>query len=142
MTNATPKTTKKDFYNTILALVEGAKSAGLTGYNFDELTEMANKEIVALDKKAKQAKERAQKNKEAGDELREQLLSTLTHEPQTLAEILAAIQAKTGDTQLSTQKITPRLSQLVDLKVAVKSEVAIQGPDGGKSRKLAAYSLA
>lgn len=142
MTNATPKTTKRDFFNNVLALVEAAKNAGVAGFDYDEMTEMTGKEIASLDKKAEQAKARAAKAKEAGDELRDALHNALTADLQTVAEILSAVQASTGNTQLSAQKITPRLSDLVNLGQAVKGEVSIQGPDGGKSRKLAAYALA
>jgi len=141
MTNATPKVTKRDFFNCLLNLLEDAKAAGVANYNYDEIAEMIHKEIASLDKKAEQAKVRAQKAKEAGDELRAALHGVLTENLQTIAEILAAVQAATGDTSLSAQKITGRLGQLVDLGQAVRGEVSIQAPDGGKSRKLAAYAL-
>lgn len=142
MTNAAPKTTKRDFFNHMLALIDAAKAAGIPGYDYDELTEMTSKEITSLDKKAEQAKARAQKNKEIGDELRQALHDVLTSDLKTIAEILSAVQTATGDTTLSAQKITSRLSQLVDLGQAIKGEVSIQSPDGGKSRKLTAYALA
>lgn len=140
--NTTPKTTKRDFYTSILALIESAKAAGVTGYNFEDMAESANKEIASLDKKAEQAKARAAKAKEQGDALRETVKACLTSELQTVGEILAAVQTATGDNQMAAQKITPRLSQLVDLGMATKGEVTISAPEGGKSRKLVAYALA
>lgn len=140
MANTAPKVTKRDFYNEMLSMIAAAKESGMSGFNFDWMTEMATKEVVGLDKKAEQAKVRAQKKKESGDQLREQLYSVLTPDLQTIAEILSAVQQVTGDTQLSAQKITTRLGDLVSLGQAIKGEVSIASPDGGKSRKLTAYA--
>lgn len=140
--NTAPKTTKRDFFNTLLDLLGSAEKAGIAGYDYAAMTDAVNKEIASLDKKAEQAKARAAKAKQQGDELREAIASTLTPKMQTIAEILAATQAVTGDSTLSTQKITSRLKDLKDLGRAVNGEVSIAGPDGGKSRKLSAYALA
>lgn len=140
--NTTPKSTKRDSFNSILSMIEAAKAAGVPGFDYDGLTDTMNKEIANLDKKAEAAKARAAKVKEQGDALRETLAGCLTADLQTIAEILSAAQVATGDTSLSAQKITSRLGDLVSLGRAVKGEVSISAPEGGKSRKLVAYALA
>lgn len=142
--NTTPKTTKRDFYATLLDLIAEAKGANLGSYDYDVLEESVNKEIAGLDKRAEQAKARAAKAKADGDALRDTVYGVLTDQPQTIAEILAAVVAQTGDSTLSAQKITTRLSQLADEAVgkAVRCEVSIKATEGGKSRTLAAYKRA
>lgn len=142
--NTTPKTTKRDFYTTLLDMIAEAKAANFGSYDYDALTDGVNKEIAGLDKRAEQAKARAAKAKQEGDELRETIYGVLTDEPQTMAEILAAVQNVTGDTTLTTNKLVPRLSALADETVgkAVRTEVTIKATEGGKSRTLAAYKRA
>lgn len=139
--NSTPKTTKRELYNSMLQLIEAAKTANVGDFDYDGMTDTMAKEIANLDKKAEQAKARAAKAKEEGDALREQLAGCLTTEMQTIAEILSAVQSVTGDNSISAQKISSRLADLVSLDRAIKGEVSIKSPDGGKSRKLVAYAL-
>lgn len=140
--NSTPKATKRDVFNSMLQLIEAAKSAELAGFDYDGMTDTMTKEIASLDKKAEAAKTRAAKKKEEGDALRETLAGCLTSEFQTVAEILSAAQVATGDHTMAAQKITSRLGDLVTIGRAQKGEVVIKAPDGGKSRKLVAYALA
>lgn len=75
--------------------------------------------ITQLDNRAEKARERAAAKKVAGDELREDIYGVLGDTPRTIPEILAAL----GDEDLTPNKITARLKQLVDLGRVGKEKV-------------------
>ena len=100
----------------------------------DEIvTAFCDKEIKALDAKAKKAKERAAKKAAEGDALMEAIAAVLGAEPMTLAEIVEAV----GIEGVTPGKVTPRAGKLVEAGRAVKTEVAKAEGKG----KLVAYKL-
>ena len=82
-------------------------------------------QIAALDRKAAKAKERAAAKKAEGDELRETIFNVLTEEPQTIAQIIAAV----GIEDLTPAKVTSRLGQLVALEKVAKEKVKNENGD-------------
>lgn len=131
----TSKIFKRDYLNMFSSLISDAANAGISGYDWNGMNEFIAKEIESLDKKAASAKARAEKVKAEGDELRETVFNALsTNTAMTIREIQTAI----GDEDLSAQKITARLTQLVKLERVEKTEVSVKGSDG-KSRKVNAY---
>ena len=129
----TPKITKKDYFHAIIALVNG-DACDIPG---DDIVAFCDKEIAALDTRAAKAKERAAAKRAEGDDLQAAVLGVLTDEPMTRTEVFDAL----GDPDTSVAKVGYRLTALVAAGKAVKSEAVVTGEDG-KSKKLAAYSLA
>ena len=82
-------------------------------------------QIAALDRKAAKAKERAAAKKAEGDELREKIYNVLTAEPQTIAQIIAAV----GIEDLTSAKVSSRLGQLVALEKVSKAKVKNEDGD-------------
>ena len=82
-------------------------------------------ELALLAKKAVKTKERAAAKREAGTELRAVVESLLTEEFQTAETILAQIEDESGE--LSKQKITHQLSELVRYEKACKKEITVDG---------------
>ena len=103
----------------------------------DELIEFIDKEIVALEKKAEDAKKRAEKTKAANDELKERIFNILTvTDFMTTPEIIKAL----GDEGLSTQKVGARLSKLKEAGLVEKQDVKRPDPaNEGKTKKLVGY---
>lgn len=117
------KMTKRDYYNMIKA--ELANKA--------EIVAFCDKEIAALDNKAKKAKERAAKKADAGDELRDAVLNVLGDEFMTVKEICEAL----GE-NVSPNKVSYRANALVEANLAEKGEVTIK-EEGTRARKLVAF---
>ena len=118
----TKKTTKKEHFAMLRAIMENDMA---DHPNCDELLEFLDKEVAALDKKAEDAKKRAAKNKAAGDELRDKIFAALTEDDfQTTPEIVKALEDET----LSTQKVTARLTQLVNAGLVEKEDVKRPDP--------------
>ena len=92
-------------------------------------------EHALIEKKAVKAKERAAAKKVAGDELREVIASLLTTEPQTADEIAAKIAVAEGEDPVTRGKVVPRMTQLIELGLASKTEVSVDG------KKRTAYTL-
>lgn len=130
----TQKLTKKDKLTALIAILTGADTDVAT----DELVAYCENEIALLDKKAAKAKETAAKKKAESDELTDTVAGLLTDDLQSIADITAQI----DDEDVTTHKVTYRLTQLVKSGVAVKDEITVPGKDGQKSRKIAAYKLA
>ena len=130
----TQKITKKEKLTALIAILTGEG----TEIDTAELIAYCEKEIEALDKKAAKAKETAAKKKAESDELTDKVAELLTDELQTTADITAQIE----DEDITTHKVSYRLTSLVKSGVAVKEEISIAGKDGQKARKLAAYKLA
>lgn len=84
-----------------------------------ELQDFIQTCIDQLDKRAEKTKERAAAKKVAGDALREDIFNVLGDTPRTIPEILAAL----GDEELTPNKITARLTQLVQLEKVGKEKV-------------------
>lgn len=121
------KMTKKDYFNELKNVVENSNSE-LKG----ELIYFIEAQITSIDNKAEKAKERAAAKKAEGDELREIVKSKLTTEFQDAETITNAI----GDEEISKSKVIARLTQLVNLGEAEKTDVKNAE---GKTRK--AYKL-
>lgn len=89
--------------------------------------------MAQIDAKAGKAKERAAKNKAAGDELRAEVLAHITDELQTADAITAMVE---GFEDITKSKVVARLTQLVKAGDIVKEQVKID------NRKQMAYRLA
>lgn len=138
----TTKLTKKDTYAVLADLVAAARDADLQGFDYTALEGFIDKEVESLDKKAEQTRKRAAKKKTEGDEMRETLYGLLTAEAQTIPDLLPQIRKAMGTEDISAQKLTARLKQLVDLGRVTKAEVTIPATEDTKSRKVMGYSLA
>ena len=122
------KMTKKDFYNMIKdAMADNA-----------DVVAFCEKEIAAIDHKAVKAKERAAAKAAEGDALMDAIAAVLTDEPMTNADILAAI----ADEEATVNKIAYRTNALAKAGRAVKTEVTVAAEEGGRARKLVAYTAA
>lgn len=130
----TQKLTKKDKLTALIATLKGEG----TDIAVEELIAYCENEIALLEKKAAKAKETAAKKKAESDELTDTVASLLTDELQTIADITAKI----NDEDVTTHKVSYRLTQLVKNELAVKEEISIPGKDGQKARKVVAYRLA
>ena len=121
MAEATVKMTKKDWYEAIKVVIEGVEVEQKA-----EMLDFLDVQLEQLAKKAEKAKERADKTKAEGDELRELVAAQLTEEFQTADAITEAL-AMDGVTKA---KVTARLTQLVKTGVAEKE--AMKAEDGRK----------
>lgn len=121
------KVTKKEYYDLIRSIIEGANIA-----EKDELLEFINKQVAQIEAKAEKAKERAAERKVAGDELREAVKAVLTNELQTADEITNQIEGE----EITRAKIIARLGQLVKNGEAEKADTKVE------SRTVKAYKLA
>ena len=118
----TKKTTKREHFTMLRTIME-TEMAGHP--QCDELIEFIDKEVAALDKKAADAKKRAEKTKAAGDELKERIFAVLGEDEfQTTPEIIKVL----GDETLSSQKVTARLTQLVNAGMVEKEDVKRPDP--------------
>ena len=120
------KMTKAMWFEELKELVLASEYA-----NKDEAIEFIDKQLETLAGRAAKAKERAEKNKAEGDELRAAVASVLTVEPQTIDAIVAQIEGE----DITKAKVTARLTALVKAGIATKEPVK----DG--SRKVMAYSI-
>lgn len=129
------KITKREMFEAIKETFETGSC------KFDAATVMAfcDKEIASLDAKAVKAKERAAAKKAEADVLMGQVEDALTGEFQTIADIAAAVGAVNADATVS--RVTYRLTKLVEIGVAEKTDVTVPGIDGGKNRKVKAFRL-
>ena len=134
------KITKRDVLTAILAMAEDGNmhiedfGEGLTDA---AVAEYCVKEMENLDKKIERTKAAAAKKREEGDELTEKVYALLTDEFQIIADITAQI----DDPEISVNKVTARLSNLVKFGKAEKSEVTVPGVEGQKTRRVMAYRL-
>ena len=125
------KTTKKEYYEAIRAMVETVETVGTIPA--DEVLAFIDKMVEQLDAKAASAKERAAKKKADGDELREIIQGVLTADFQTIDSIVEQV----GREDVTKNMVTARLTQLVKAKVAKKEQVK----EEGTGRKVMAYAL-
>lgn len=132
----TTKITKRDRYNTILTLIAAAADAGWEGYDFEDLTAFAEKEIAQLDKKSAKAKETAAAKKNEKDELCAIVESVLTGDWQTREQVTAQIEGE----DVTVAKVGYRLTKLCSMNVAEKTETNVAA-EGEKARKVMVYRL-
>lgn len=128
------KITNKSRYAAIINALTGAP----TDIETDELVDFCERQIASIERKSEKARERAAEQRKVSDELAERIASMLTEEPQTLGELTVAI----GDEDITPSKVSSRCSKLLKEGRAIKTEVTVPGADGGKSRKLVAYTCA
>lgn len=105
----------------------------------EEIVAFCDKQLESLANKAVKAAERAAAKKAEGDELRAVIASMLTNEPQTGEDIAAAIEVAEGEEPITKQKVVTRMSQLVALGQAAKTEITVEVD--GKAKKKVAYTL-
>ena len=126
--------TKREKFEAIKAFVE----TGELAIDAAVIVEFCEKEIASLDTKAVKAKERQAAKKAEADALLEAVKAALNAEDfQTIADVAAQIE----DADATVAKVTYRLTKLVEAGIAEKTEVAIAGAEGGKTRKVKAYRL-
>lgn len=121
------KMTKKDYFNELKRIVENSNDELK-----DELIYWIEAQKTSIDNKAEKAKERAAVKKAEGDDIRALVKSKLTDEFQDADTITEAI----GNEEISKSKVIARLTQLVKLGEAEKTDVKNAE---GKVRK--AYKL-
>ncbi|MCM1324773.1 MAG: hypothetical protein NC218_11695 [Acetobacter sp.] len=138
----TTKTTKRETLAVLAELIAAARDASIEGFDFTALEAYVDKEVEGLEKKAEQARKRAAKKKDAGDQMRDTLYGLLTTEHQTIPDLLPKMQEAMEDETISAQKLTARLKQLVDLGRVTKTEVTIPATEDTKSRRVMGYALA
>ena len=103
-----------------------------------DIVEYAVKEQESLAKKAAKAKEKAAEKKIEGDELRDAVKAVLTDEYQVIGDIFPQVADEAGE--ITTAKVTYRLTALVKAGIAEKAEVKVSG-EGEKTRKVMGYRL-
>lgn len=139
----TTKITKRDNYNTLLALLPEMLNAGMIDSAEDaQLAEFLNKELENLDKRATNAKKYAAKNKASADALTEAALDVLTEADAylTIPQIVAAINANGENVDATPQKLTYRLSKLVEAGNVEKETKSIK-EEGKTARKVNVYRI-
>ena len=122
------KLTKKDYFEMLKEIVSESNLE-----NKESLIYFITNQITSIDNKAAKAKERAAEKRAEGDALREAVRLALTDEYQSVDEITNKI----GNEDVTKAKVIARLTQLVKLEEAVKTE---SKDEAGKSRMT--YKLA
>ena len=114
MANTEKKVTKKEMFNTIIALVQEVEDLDLD-FNTEEIVAFAQHEIEMLEKKAS-SKSKKDKEKDKADEvLMTIILETLTGSTgMTASEILKANSTKEEFEDVSNQKVSALLKKMVD----------------------------
>lgn len=134
------KVTKKNKFEMLSNALALLDQEGLA-HDFDVamLQEFITNEITHLDNKAAKAKENAAAKKTEIDELGNAVLNALTDEPMTRDQVFDLVADFSDD--VSVAKVGARLSKLVDLGRAVKSEVKATSASGKKTTRMA-YTIA
>lgn len=122
------KMTKVMWFDEIKAVIENSEYENKEG-----ALEFIDKQVELITSKAAKAKERAEKAKAKGDEMREVVKAVLTEEFQTIDAITAQVEGE----EITKAKVTARLTQLVKAGVAEKDQIK----EEGSSRKVMAYRL-
>lgn len=122
--------TKKDYFKRLKEIINETTNIEDKG----ELIYFIESQITSIDNKAEKAKERAAIKKAEGDTLREVIKSKLTNDYQTADDIFAQIDA---DKDVTIAKVRARLTQLVNLSEAEKSDVKTEENKIKKAYKLA-----
>lgn len=129
------KFTKKDNFLTLRnCIVEHADL-----FNESErLINFIDHELEQLSKRADDAKKYAKKTSKASDELSAAISAILMDatEPMIISDIMAVLPTELNATQ---QKLTYRLSKMVEANVVTKAQKSIK-EDGKSTRKINAYS--
>ncbi len=129
MTNTNTKTTKREYFTALRALIADLETVG--EIPAEEVVAFLDTQLAQLDAKNAKAKERAAEKKIAGDELRDAIKAVLTAKPQTVTDIIGQVDAE----DLTPAKVVARLNQLVKVEEVVKEPIKID------SRRLMGYRL-
>lgn len=124
------KMTKVEMYTAIVTFA--------TEQGREDLVEFANHEIELLQNRAAKAKERAAAKAAEPDEMMHAIQAVLTAEPQTVDQIVAAL----DNAEYTKGKVVARLTKLVNGGSVVKSEVKVEKTETAKAHKVSAYALA
>lgn len=118
------KMTKREAYNALLKMIDICEAQGVSveDIEFNDLRAAVENEITLLDNKAAQAKERSEKKKKEGDDLREKILDSLDTESYMIIDDIVGM-IGSGRTA---QEITPRLAQLISLGQVEKEKVKVK----------------
>lgn len=127
----TEKITSRNHFERILSILNDVPDS-------DDLVEFCKHQIEMLDKRAAKARETAAAKREAVDPMMEATLAALTNEPQTIEDVVAAMNSE----DCTIAKVRYRLTQLEKDGQVVKTEVTIPGGEGQRARKVKAYALA
>lgn len=130
--NKTEKT-QKQLYSDIRIILEEFEDV-------DYLIEFVDKKIEQLDDKAFKARERAAKERLKPDALRDAVQGVLSDEFITIEQIAAKVNEVIDGAPVSSHKIAPRLTALVEMGIATKTSMSVP-VEGQKPRKLVGYKL-
>ena len=130
----TTKITKRDRYNELITVLNGAM---LNETAKQDLIEFCEAQIAQLDKKSDKAKEAAAAKKTETDPMTVAIQGVLTGEFATISDITDKVDV----VDATEAKVRYRLNALVDAGVAEKTQVSIPGVEGAKARKLQAYRI-
>ncbi len=137
------KITKRDNYNSLIALLNDAIVAGtIETEEASRLNEFLTHEIEQLDKRAASAKKYAKKNSKATDELADAIMSVLTADNQTIPEIVDAVKTNDAESAITPQKATYRLTKLVEAGAVIRETVSVKNEGEKGSRRVNVYKLA
>ena len=125
------KITKKEILETIGNFFENYEGEIAGDVTKEAIINYVTTTIGQLDAKAVKAKERAEKVKAEGDEIRAAIEAVLTNEFKTTADIIAEV----GIEDLSPGKVAARMSQLIKASKATKTDVKVG------DKKVKAYGL-
>ena len=136
------KTTKKDYYNTIIEILTKLDDNQLEALELDvekteQLIDFCERQIELLDKKAAKAKATAAEKKAEVDPLCDAIVAALTNDLASIPDITANTEAK----DVTEGKVRYRLNKLVELGLAEKGEITIPGGNGIKARKIVGFRL-
>lgn len=126
--------TKKMVLEAIKAAAEAGAEFGET-VTAEDVISYVDTAIAQLDSKAAKARERAEKNRAAGDELRAVVERVLTDELQTADAITAAVNTVEGYEDVTKSKVIARLTQLTKANAAHKEQIKLED-----HRKVMAYA--
>ena len=133
---ATTKITKRDRYTSIIDILKDVNADA-------DLVTFCEGEIALLDKKSAKAKETAAAKKTEVDTLTESIkdaLGTLADGAYaTIADVTAMVGA--DDEEVTPNKVSYRLSQLVKAGVAESTDVKVPATETSKARTIKAYRL-
>lgn len=136
MTNR--KITKKEIYQIIREFAATA-NPDVFGNDIlaDDVVDFCDNEIEILDHRAEKAKENQAKKKAESDALKQTLAGMLTNDFMIIADFVARL----DDEEITSQRVSTRLSALAAEGIAEKQEVVVEMASGTRARRIA-YRLA
>lgn len=127
------KITARDNYLALINILDTMETSDAT----NALADFCRHQIEMLDKKAAKSRENAAAKKNAVDPILEAVAATITDAPQSIDDIVAAL----DNEDYTVAKVRSRLTTLVNAGTVVKSTIVVPGAEGQKSRKVMAYAL-